>query len=69
MTTESFKTASSREISVSVRASYSGMFSFSGGFSIDKRQRDAASQFAQDVKTTTVSVGSPPPPKCCGHLQ
>lgn len=62
MTTETYKTASSREVSVSVQASYSGLFSFSGGFSMDKRQREAASQFAQDVETTTVSVGSPPPP-------
>ena len=62
MTTETYKTASSRAISVAVQASYSGLFSFNGGFSMDKRQSEAASQFAQDVETTTVSVGSPPPP-------
>lgn len=62
MTTETFKTASSREVSVSVQASYSGLFSLGGGFSMDKKERQAASQFSQDVETTTVSVGSPPPP-------
>ena len=65
MTTETYKTASSREIRVSDQASYSSLLSFSGGFSMDKRQHEAASQFAQDVETTTVSAGSLPPDSEC----
>ncbi len=61
MTSQSYKTASSRDISVSAQASYSGLFSVSGGFSLDKSQRQAASQFSKEVETTTITVGAAPP--------
>ncbi len=61
MTSQSYKTASSRDISVSAQASYSGLVSVSGGFSLDKSERQAASQFSKEVETTTITVGAAPP--------
>ena len=61
MTSQSYKTASSRDISVSAQASYSGLFSVSGGFSLDKSEREAASKFNKEVETTTITVGAAPP--------
>ena len=61
MTAQSYKTASSQDISVSAQASYSGLVSVSGGFSLDKSQREAASKFSKEVETTTITVGAPPP--------
>lgn len=49
------------KISVEVQASYSGLFSIGGGFSLDKEQSDAASNFSKAVETTTFTVGSTPP--------
>ena len=49
------------KISVEVQASYSGLFSIGGGFSLDKEQSDAASNFSKNVSTTTFTVGSTPP--------
>ena len=48
-------------ISVEAQASYSGIISIGGGFSLDKEQREAASNFAKSVETTTFTVGSTPP--------
>lgn len=48
-------------ISVEAQASYSGLFSIGGGFSMDKEQREAASKFMKSVQTTTITVGSAPP--------
>ena len=61
MSSKSYKTAFSSDISVSAQASYSGLVSVSGGFSLDKRQREAASNFSKEVETTTVTVGAAPP--------
>lgn len=61
MTSQSYQTAITRKISVSAQASYSGLVSVSGGFSLDKSQREAASKFSQEVETTTITVGAPPP--------
>lgn len=61
MSSQSYKTASSRDISVSAQASYSGLVSVSGGFSLDKSERQAASQFSKEVETTTITVGAAPP--------
>lgn len=49
------------KISVEAQASYSGLFSIGGGFSLDKEQSDAASSFSKAVETTTFTVGSTPP--------
>ena len=57
-----FKTLSSGKFSVDVQASYSGLiFSGGGGFSLDKEQRKAATDFSKMVETTTTTVGSAPP--------
>ena len=61
MSSQSYKTASSRDISVSAQASYSGLVSVSGGFSLDKSEREAASKFMKEVETTTITVGAAPP--------
>jgi len=57
-TYESLKTS---EISVEAQASYSGLFSIGGGFSLDKKQSEAASNFSKSVETITYTVGSTPP--------
>ena len=61
MTSESYKRVSSNKFSVAAQASYSGLVSVSGGFTLDKSQREAASQFSQAVETTTITVGAAPP--------
>ena len=61
MSESAFKTASSKSVSVSVQASYSGWFSVSGGFGMSSEQRQAAESFSQSVETTTISIGAPPP--------
>ena len=48
-------------ISVEAQASYSGIFSIGGGFSLTKEQQEAASNFSKVVETTTFTVGSTPP--------
>ena len=48
-------------IDVSVSASYSGMISAGGGFGLTSKQVNQASEFSEKVKTTTASVGAPPP--------
>lgn len=47
--------------SVEAQASYSGLFSIGGGFSMNSDQRNAASNFLKNVQTTTITVGSSPP--------
>ena len=61
MTTSTYKTLSSSKFGVAVQASYSGMFSVGGGFSLDTEQTQAASKFSKSVETSTVTVGSAPP--------
>ena len=61
MSSSSYKTLSSSEFSVSVQASYSGLFSVGGGFGLDSSQSQAASRFSKNVETTTIAVGAPPP--------
>ena len=46
---------------MTARASYSGLFSAGGGFSLDSEQQAAASEFNKKVETSTVTVGSAPP--------
>jgi hypothetical protein len=61
MSSQSYKTASSRDISVAAQASYSGLVSVSGGFSLDKSEREAASKFSKEVETITITVGAATP--------
>ncbi len=56
-----FETLKKESISVEAQASYSGIVSIGGGFSMDEEQSEAASKFAKNVKTTTITVGSAPP--------
>lgn len=58
---KSYQSLSKSKISVEVQASYSGLFSIGGGFSLDKEQSEAASNFSKAVETTTFTVGSSPP--------
>ena len=51
----------SKKVSVEAQASYSGAFSVGGGFSMDKEQRSAASNFQKSVQTSTITVGAAPP--------
>ena len=61
MSSNDYKTMSSSGTSVGVRASYSGLFSVGGGFNLDSSQREAATEFSKKVRTTTITVGAPPP--------
>ncbi|XP_078359953.1 perforin-like protein 1 isoform X1 [Oculina patagonica] len=56
-----YQSLSKSKISVEVQASYSGLFSIGGGFSLDKEQSEAASNFSKAVETNTFTVGSTPP--------
>ena len=61
MKSSTFETLSKESIGVAVQASYSGMVSVGGGFSLDTEQQAAASKFSKSVETSTVTVGSAPP--------
>eukprot|EP00794_Sanderia_malayensis_P019571 gene19571-21502_t len=61
MSKTQLKTASSSSLSISAQASYSGLFSLSGGFSMSKSQQQAAESFQSKVETSTISIGAPPP--------
>lgn len=50
-----------KKISVEAQASYSGLFSVGGGFSMDSEQRNFASNFQKSVETSTITVGAAPP--------
>ena len=58
---KTYESLKKSKISVEAQASYSGLFSIGGGFSLDKEQSEAASNFAKSVETTTYTVGSTPP--------
>ena len=58
---KTYESLSKSKISVEAQASYSGLFSIGGGFSLDKEQSEAASNFTKSVETTTYTVGSTPP--------
>ena len=61
MSKRSFKKESSDSLSVSAKASYSGLFSMSGGFGMTQEQRSAAQSFQKQVETSIISIGAPPP--------
>ena len=56
------ETMAEEGVNVAVAASYSGMFSAGGGFSMDQSQRESASNFQKNVEKKTITVGAPPPP-------
>lgn len=61
MTQKTYESLKKSKISVEAQASYSGLFSIGGGFSLDKEQSEAASNFAKSVETITYTMGSSPP--------
>jgi len=61
MSQKAFKEESSKEVSVSAKASFSGLFSLSGGFGMSSANAQAAEKFQSKVETKTISIGSPPP--------
>nr|KAG5693580.1 hypothetical protein BaRGS_011705 [Batillaria attramentaria] len=61
MTTSSFKEETQKGVNVAVSASYSGLFSVGGGFSMDSSQKEAASSFQKKVTTRTITIGAAPP--------
>ena len=61
VTSSNYNKMSSSEISVEVKASYSGVISVGGGTELTKSQQDAATEFREKSVTSTISVGAPPP--------
>jgi len=61
MSQKTFKEESSKGISVSVEASYSGAYSLSGGFGMSSSNSQAAQSFLAKVVKKTISTGAPPP--------
>ncbi|XP_053386287.1 uncharacterized protein LOC128550715 [Mercenaria mercenaria] len=61
MTSEAFESKQESGVNVAVEASYSGLFSVGGGFSLDSSQRESASSFSKSVETKTITVGAAPP--------
>ena len=55
---KTYESLKNSKISLEAQASYSGLFSIGGGFSLDKEQSEAASNFVKSVETTTYTVGS-----------
>ena len=61
MSQSSYKTLSSKDVSISAQASYSGIVKVKGSFEMDTKQKEAASSFNSQVETTTITVGAAPP--------
>lgn len=56
-----YSSMQSEELSVEAKASYSGLFSVSGGFGLSSSQQAAASEFKENSVSSTISIGAPPP--------
>ena len=61
MSASTYKTEKENGVNVAVSASYSGLFSVGGGFSMDSSQRESASNFQKKVETRTITIGAAPP--------
>ncbi|XP_045189767.2 uncharacterized protein LOC123547063 [Mercenaria mercenaria] len=61
MSSSKYESEKKSGVNVAVQASYSGLFSVGGGFSLDSEQRQAASSFSKSVETKTITVGAAPP--------
>lgn len=61
VSSESYESLAESSLSVDIQASYSGAFSLGGGFGMTKSKSDAAKRFSEEVETSTLSVGAPPP--------
>ncbi|XP_063398538.1 uncharacterized protein LOC134683277 [Mytilus trossulus] len=61
MKSSDYQKKTEKGTNVAVQASYSGLFSVSGGFNMDTNQKKDISEFSSSVTTRTVTVGAPPP--------
>ena len=61
MSKSNFQKETSEETSLAVKASYSGLFTMSGGFGMSSSQKAKAEKFRSKVETKTISIGAPPP--------
>ena len=61
MSQKEFQNESSDSVSVSAKASYSGLFSLSGGFGMSSSNEQKAMNFQSKVETKTITIGAPPP--------
>ena len=61
MSSTSYKSEKENGVNVAVSASYSGIVSVGGGFSMDSSQKQSASDFQKKVETRTVTIGAAPP--------
>ena len=61
LSSDSFKSLSSKNLSVEAQASYSGYFSVGGGASLSDSVKQAVSDFRSHSDVSTIAVGSPPP--------
>lgn len=61
MKTKEYQRQESSGVDVAVSASYSGIFSVGGGFSLDSSQQSAVSNFMSSVTSETKSIGAAPP--------
>lgn len=61
MKTKEYQHQESSGVNVAVSASYSGLFSVGGSFSLDSSQQQAVSNFMSSVTSETKSIGAAPP--------
>ena len=61
MTKSDYQKESQQTVSVSLKASYSGIFSLNGGFGLTNDQKEMAKKFKEKVETSTITIGAPPP--------
>ncbi|XP_060563204.1 uncharacterized protein LOC132722697 [Ruditapes philippinarum] len=61
MESKKYENQSESGVNVAISASYSGIVSVGGGFSMDSSQKQKASEFSKSVETKTISVGAAPP--------
>ncbi|XP_053408751.1 perivitellin-2 67 kDa subunit-like [Mercenaria mercenaria] len=61
MSAQDYQTKTESGVNVAAEASYSGLFSIGGGFSLDSSQKQSASEFSKSVQTKTITIGAAPP--------
>ncbi|XP_057301427.1 uncharacterized protein LOC130635919 [Hydractinia symbiolongicarpus] len=61
MSKSAYKKETSKGQDVSVQASYSGLFSVGASFGMTSKQKQSAQNFQENVQTSTITIGAPPP--------
>ena len=61
MAKETYQKEIENHFSISLQASYSGIFSLSGGFGLTNNQKEIAQNFKEKVETSSITIGAPPP--------